>query len=141
VDDPGAVRGREAGQHGIHDRDRLRDRQPLLLTQELAQRDAGKVLHHQVGHLAVLALVEDVDHVRVGEARGGARLLDEPALEDRVIREVPVHHLQGDAALEAQIGRDVHGRHPPRAMRARTRYRPSTRRPISGSVCWLVLTL
>ena len=30
---------------------------------------------------------------------------------------------------------------PPRAMRARTRYRPSTRRPISGSVCWLVLTL
>ncbi len=30
---------------------------------------------------------------------------------------------------------------PPRAIRERTRYRPSTRRPISGSVRWLVLTL
>jgi hypothetical protein len=141
VDDPGAVRGREAGQHGIHDRDRLRDRQPLLLAQEVAQRDAGQVLHDEVGHLAVLALVEDVDHVRVGEARGGARLLDEPALEDRVVREVPVHHLQGDAALEAQVGRDVHGRHSAAGDASTHRYRPSTRRPISGSVCWLVLTL
>ena len=71
----------------------------------------GQVLHDQVGHVAVLALVEDVDDVRIGQPRGGPRLLDEPALEHGVVAEVPVHDLEGDPALEPQVGRDVHGRH------------------------------
>ena len=111
VHDAGAVRGREARQHGIHDRDRLGDRQPALLAQQVAQRDAGEVLHDEVGHLAVLALVEHVHDVRIGQARRRARLLDEAALEHRVVGEVAVHDLERDAALESQVGRDVDGGH------------------------------
>ena len=99
------------GEDRVHDRDRLRHREAPLLAQQLAQRDAGQVLHDEVRHVAVLALIEDVDDVRVGEARGGARLLDEPALEHGVVAQVAVHHLEGDAALEPQVGRHVHGRH------------------------------
>ena len=111
VHDAGAVGRGEAGQDRVHDRDGLRHRQAALLAQQLAKRDAGKVLHDEVGHVAVLALVEHVDHVRVGQPCGGPGLLDEPALEHGVIAEVPVHHLEGDPALEAQVGGDVHGRH------------------------------
>ena len=48
-----------------------------VLLQQVAQGDARQVLHHQVGRVGVLALVEDVDDVRMGEAGGRAGLLDE----------------------------------------------------------------
>ena len=102
----------EPRQDRIHDRDRLRDREPALFAQQLAQRDAGQVLHDEIRHVAVLALIEDVDDVRVGEARGRARLLDEAALEDGVVAQVAVHDLERDPPLESQVGRHVHGRHP-----------------------------
>ena len=41
------------------------------------------------------------------------RLLHEPRLERVVVGEVPVHDLDRDAALEAQVGREVHGGHAP----------------------------
>jgi hypothetical protein len=46
------------------------------------------------------------------QARRAAGLLDEALLELAVVGEVPVHDLDGDAALEPQVGREVHGRHP-----------------------------
>lgn len=110
--DPGAVRGGEAREDRIHDGDGLRDREPLLLPEQFAQRDAGQVLHHEVGELAVLSLIEDVDDVRVREAGRGAGFLDEAALEGGVVAEVRVHHLEGDAPLEPEIRGDVDRRHP-----------------------------
>ena len=71
----------------------------------------GQVLHDEVGHVGVLALVEDVDDVRVREAGGRARLLDEPRSGTGVVGEVPVHDLDRDAPLEAQVGREVDGGH------------------------------
>ena len=112
VHDSCAVCGRESGEHGVHDRDRLRYREPLLFAQQLAEGDPRQVLHHQIRQLAVLTLVEDVDDVGVRESRGGARLLDESALEGRIVAQVRVHHLERDAALEAQIGGDIDRRHP-----------------------------
>ena len=111
VDDPGAMRRSKAREDRVHDRDRLRQGETLLLAEQFAQGDAGQVLHDEIRHVAVLPLVEDVDDVRVGEARSGPRLLDEPALEHGVVAQVSVHHLECDAPLEAQIGRDIHGRH------------------------------
>lgn len=109
--DARAVRGGETGQDRVHDRDGLRDGEALLLAHELTQGDAGEVLHDQVGELSVLTLVEHVDHMRVGETGGSPGLLDEPALEGGVVAEVRVHHLEGDAPLEAHVGRHVDGRH------------------------------
>ena len=64
-------------EHGLHDVDRLLGRERAVLLQQVAQRDARQVLHDEVGHVGVLALVEDVDDVGVREAGGRARLLDE----------------------------------------------------------------
>jgi len=82
-----------------------------VVLQQLAQRDPRQVLHDQVGRVVVLALVEDVDDVRMGQPRGGPCLLDEAFLERGVVGEVAVHDLDGDAALEPQVGRQVHGGH------------------------------
>ena len=109
--DPGAVRCGETREDRVHDRDRLRHRESALLTEEFAQGDTGKVLHDQIGHVAVLALVEDVDHMRVGEPGRRPCLLDEPTLEHGVVAQVAVHHLERDASLEPEVGGHVHGRH------------------------------
>ena len=79
--------------------------------EQVAQGDPGQVFHDEVGRVAVLPLVEDVDDVGVREASRRARLLDEALLELAVVGEVAVHDLDRDAALEAQVGREVDGRH------------------------------
>ena len=111
VDDAGLVRGDEPGQHRLEDVHRLLGREAPVLAEEVAQGDALQVLHDEVRRAEVLALVEDVDDVRVGEPGGAARLLDEPVAERGVVGEVGVHHLHGDAALEPQVGGEVDRRH------------------------------
>ena len=61
--------------------------------QQVAQGDARQVLHHEVGHPVRLALIEDVDDVRVPEAGRAACLLLEAAREVLVVGEVGVHDL------------------------------------------------
>ena len=68
VDQAPGVCGGEPGEHSVHHGDRLSDGEALLLLEQIAQRDAWQVLHHQVRQLAVLTLVEHVHHVRVGQA-------------------------------------------------------------------------
>ena len=111
VHDAGLVRRGETRQHGVHDVDRLLGREPLVVLQQLAQRDARQVLHDQVGHVGVLALVEHVHDVGVCEPGGRTGLLHESRLEGVVIGEVAVHDLDRDAALEAQVGGEVDRRH------------------------------
>lgn len=109
--DARAVRRGQSGEDRIHDGDRLGEGEAFLLAHQLAQGDPRQVLHDEVRHLAVLALVEDVDDVRVGQSRGRTSFLDEAVLEDRVIREVAVHDLERDSAFESKIGGDVDGGH------------------------------
>lgn len=121
VHDPGTMRGRETGQDRIHDGDGLRDREALLLAEELAQRDAGQILHHEVGQLAVLALVEHVHDV--GSASRAAALASwmnrlwkaESSLRCACItlRAMRRSRRRSVATYTVAI--------PPRAMRARTR--------------------
>ena len=111
VDEARSVRRGEPRENGMHHRDGLVDRQALGVIEQIAQRRARKVLHDEVGDVAVLALVEDADDVRVAQPGRGAGLLDEPRLEPVVVAQVVVHHLEGDAPLQPQIGRKVHRRH------------------------------
>ena len=105
------VRGGEAREHRLEDVHRLLTGEPAVVLEQVAQSDAGQVFHDQIGHIGILALVVDVDHVRVREPGGRAGLLHEPGLERVVVGEVPVHDLDGDPAFEAQVGREVHGGH------------------------------
>ncbi len=109
--DPSRVRRREAREHGLADLQRLLCGEMALLLQQLPQRDARQVLHDEVGAAEVVALIEDVHEIRVREPRGAARLLLEAPREIRVLREVLVHHLHRDAALQSEIRGEVHHRH------------------------------
>lgn len=107
VHDAGPVRRRETREHRLHDVHGLLRREDLVVLQQLAEGDPGQVLHDQVGGVVVLALIEDVDDVRVRQAGRRARLLDESLLERGVVGEVAVHDLDRDAALEAEVGGEV----------------------------------
>ena len=108
---PGLVGGGEAREHGLGDVEGLLGGERAVLLQQIAQGDAGQVLHDQVGRVGVLALVEDVDDVGVGQPGGRARLLDEALLERLVVGQMAVHDLDRDAAFEPQVGGEIDGRH------------------------------
>ncbi len=107
----GLVGSRETREYGFHHVERLLGCQFAVLLQQITQVDAGKVFHDQVGGIAVLPLVENVDNVGVGEARGRACFLDEAFLEGAVLGKVVVHHLDSHSALESQVGREINSGH------------------------------
>ena len=111
MDDAGLVRGSQAGEHRLGDVDGLLAGQRAILLHQIAEGDAGEVLHHQVCAVGILSLVEDVDDVRMRKSRGRAGFLDEALLELAVVGKVSVHDLHGDAALEPQVGGKVDRRH------------------------------
>ena len=81
----------------------------------VAQGVTGDQLHHQVEGAAldvrVLALVEDVDDVRVREPGGGAGLALEPVGERGVVAEAAVHGLDRAHAVETDVDGLVDGGH------------------------------
>ena len=107
--------GAGVGQHAQeHPR---RDPEPLALARavELRERVALDVLHGQVEDLVLLAEVEDLRDVRVLDARGDARFVEEHLLEAHVRRELREDCLDGDELLEAvfaPLPRDPDARHP-----------------------------
>jgi hypothetical protein len=105
------VGGGEPREYRLHDVHGLgRCEYPVFL-QQVAQRDAGKIFHDEVRGVVVLALVIDIDHVRMREPRRRPRLLDEAGLVFAVVGEMAVHDLDGNPALEPQIGGQVDGGH------------------------------
>ena len=52
-------------------------REALLLVEQCFQRRAVDKLHHDVGEVAGLAVVEDADDVGMGQPTGGLRLAAE----------------------------------------------------------------
>ncbi len=69
------------------------------------------VLHRQEDGAVVVALVEDPDHVGVGQLRRGARLPHEAGGEVVVVPEPAVHDLERADPVQAQVGGLVDGRH------------------------------
>ena len=83
---------------------------------DVAQRLALDVLHDDVGPGDVAvdrvrALVEDRDHVRVREARGGAGLTVELARELEVVTQPDVHDLHRDRTGQPGVDPPVDGGH------------------------------
>ena len=93
---------------------RLGDAQRAALAQVPAQVGALDVLHREVAGLAVDALVEDAHEARVGELGRGACLAAEAGDElgpAGALREVRVHHLDRDLAVQPPVAREVDGGH------------------------------
>ncbi|MFO0553987.1 MAG: hypothetical protein U0271_36745 [Polyangiaceae bacterium] len=75
-----------------------------VLARELRQRGerlAVDPLHREVEDLVFLTEVDDLDDVRVLDARGDLRLVEEHLFERRIVGEVGQNRLDGDGLREA----------------------------------------
>ncbi len=108
-----AVRVRERQRVGDLGRDahRVRRGETFVRLQDLAQRLAGDVLHHDEGGVVLLAPVVDRDDVRVVESGRGLRLASEAFDVGGVRRELGKEHLHRDAPVEQSVVSEVHVGH------------------------------
>ena len=107
----------QRGEHAVGDLHRALGHQPVAGGEQLAQRRALDVLHHDVGHRVavelVLAGVVDGDDRRVVQRGGGLGLAAEPGLERRVAGQVRAQHLDGDGASQPGVMAEVDLGHAP----------------------------
>src|SRR6185295_3701289 len=73
------------------------------------------VLEDDVRRAVVLPGVDHGHHMRVVQLGDRARLAPEALQLVRVVRDVPVHQLDGDPALQSGVERPIDARHPARA--------------------------
>ena len=103
VDDPVLVRVAERGEDLARVRDRDRQRAGAARDDQLLQRAALDVLHHDVVRAVGDAAVVDRDDVRVREP-GGVRRLAAEALDELLVVRVPlVEDLHRDVAAELLV--------------------------------------
>jgi hypothetical protein len=115
MDDPVAVREAERLEQLLLVRDRGLDRERAAGHDQLLQAAALDHLHGDVVRPLGLPAVVDGDDVRMGQAGGGLRLAPEALDEEVVLRVALVQDLDGDAAAEILVLREIDVRHPPRA--------------------------
>ncbi len=116
-------RARDAAQ----DRERLRERQPLLRREVLVERRAVEQLHHVVlATVRQLSEREDVDDVAMADLIDRPRLGDEARDHLRVRRELTIQDLDGGMLADDGDGRRCTRRRtrpPPACLRCGTRRR------------------
>ena len=94
------VGGAQRGQDRGHRLQGVLRTQPTLLLEQVAQGLTRNVLHGQEHVSRVLALVEDLHHVGVGELGDRVRLVDEALHEGGVLCKGGVHDLQGQPSVQ-----------------------------------------
>ena len=112
MDDAARVRGLDAGEHPLQDRDGVAERDAAAVLRVRRQRDPFEEIHHQV-RAAVLrreAVVHTPD-VRVDEARAGAPLIHEACHDVLVRHEVGVEESDRYPLAPSDGLRRVHGPH------------------------------
>ena len=110
--DAQVVRARDAARDLDHDGQRARADAIGPASTSVDSVAAVEELHDDVGDAVVhLALIEDLDHVRVGDGLRAPRLAPEPLADVRVGRERRVHHLDGAGPVDELVARPVDGRH------------------------------
>jgi hypothetical protein len=107
VDDALPVGIRERRRRPARDPDRLEDREGAVPGEPLAQRFPRDPRHHVIEDPVGVAGVVEREDVRMGEARGGADLEEEP-LRPEGRGEPRPEHLERDAAVMAEVVREVH---------------------------------
>ena len=112
VNHPGVV-GHAQGVEGLHrDVHRALDREALLAAQDRAQGFALQELHHEEElALLVLAEIDELDDVRVGEPRDDVGLAHEAGEARGVGRVLGGEHLDGHVTADRALHRAVHGAH------------------------------
>ncbi len=91
---------------------RFADRQPWLAHQTLREALSVNERHDEVDDAFSLVHGVDRDDAGVGELRRGLRLAQKALAHIRVEGEFRREHLDRDTAIQTQIGRAIHDRHP-----------------------------
>ena len=105
VHDAGLVGGAERERGLGQDRADDLGRQRALLADDRRERLAGDELHHEVGEVVVLAVVEDRGDVGVHQRRRVEGLVAEALREDLLVVGVGAHDLDRDQPLEHVVER------------------------------------
>ena len=108
VDEAGVVGGVEGGGDARADVDRQLGAQPRLHVEQLAQALAVDELHHDGLAAAVLEDVVHGDDVGVGQAGDGDGLATEALGDDGIGGQARLEPLQGDLAVERDVGGQPH---------------------------------
>ena len=98
---------------------------------QFVQRAALHESHHEVDDLVALMDFVHDDDVRMLQARGNARFLQEPVGHSGREREARIHDLDGDGPLESQITPHIHNCHTTATELARDVVRTERREPQS----------
>ena len=112
VDEAGAVGGVEGGGDARADVDRQLRAEPGLHVEQLAQALAVDELHDDGLAAAFGEHVVDGDDVGMGEPGDGDGLAAEALGDDGIGRQARLQPLEGDAAVEREIGGQPHLGHP-----------------------------
>ncbi len=115
MDDPGRMRGDEAGGEFLRDGDGAVDRQAALARHDRRQIGALHVRHRDVGDAVDLSEVVNADDVLVRDLTREQQLVFEAALQRfrglRVRRRLGPDHLQRHGDFERLIPRLIDGAH------------------------------
>ncbi len=98
------VRGLERPAHVHRDVDRAIGKDAAAPGEDLGERSALHVLHHDEVHAVVRARIEHRDDVRMPDARRGLRLATEPHHEAVVVGELRRQDLHGHGPAEHRVG-------------------------------------
>ena len=112
VDEAGVVGGVEGRRDARADVDRQLGAEPGLHVEQLAQALAVDELHDDGLAALVLEHVVDGDDVRVGQAGDGDGLAAEALGDDGVGGQARLEPLEGDLAVERDVGGQPHLGHP-----------------------------
>ena len=102
---------REGGQNAAHDRERTRHGQGALPPDEILQRLALDVFHHDVVTVAVVTDIVDLDDIGVREPRRAAGLVGQARDVGGIGGELGMQDLDGHAASQAQVLGQVNAGH------------------------------
>ncbi len=113
MDDIGLVRHLEGMEALLHDREGLARLHDALTLDQVAERSAAHILHHDKQMGIDVAESIDIDDVRVLEPAEDACFRLEPPQKLLVCRHPGVHDLQRDHPIQRGVEGFVHNTHPP----------------------------
>jgi len=113
MNDALAVSGVQSAGYWDDEFNRVHSGKPSKTSQSSAQVFTAKQLHDDEGLAALhVAEVEDLNDVDVGDARGRASLMKQPALRFGVLNQAPTKDFERNSDLKNEIGGNPNLSHP-----------------------------
>jgi len=111
VDDAALMRVPQRRENLQREANRVLLRDAAGLVNQLLERLPIHIFHRQIGYVADLARVDQIDDVRVAELSADLALAPEALLIFRILRVFLAQHLDGDRLVRLEVERAIYNRH------------------------------